>query len=135
MESAQISISGVDFNLACTCLPCHSELMDIIMSSIVFCSLLTESTKMTQPLTMVDVIKECHEIFRDASNNPYPFHREWAENRLADFNLWLVGANATGSGKSSLQARLATRLEAHTFLIHLVKLLMAFLRRYIELGT
>lgn len=90
---------------------------------------------MSQPLNIVDAIKECHQVFQNASAIPSLEHREWVENRLADFNLWYAGVNASGSGKSSLQARLTTSLEAQTFLIQLLKLLTALLKKCIELGT
>lgn len=90
---------------------------------------------MTQPLAIADAIKACHQIFRDASNIPYLPLTEWAENRLADFNFWCAGVDASGSGKSSLQARLATNLEAQVFLTHLLKLLTALLKKFIGLGA
>ncbi|KAJ4024603.1 WD repeat-containing protein 88 [Fusarium irregulare] len=48
---------------------------------------------------------------------------EWAENRLADFNLWASGVGASVKGKASLDARLATRPDARDVVANLLQVL------------
>ncbi|UNI20028.1 WD repeat-containing protein 88, variant 2 [Purpureocillium takamizusanense] len=48
---------------------------------------------------------------------------EWAENRLADFNLWVSGVGACSSNRASLDARLALKREARDVIANLLHLL------------
>jgi hypothetical protein len=50
-------------------------------------------------------------------------HHEWAENRLADFNLWSTGVGASAKGKVSLDSRLAFEPDVKTLVINLLVLL------------
>ncbi|KAJ5995826.1 hypothetical protein N7481_002803 [Penicillium waksmanii] len=56
---------------------------------------------------------------------------EWAENRLADFNLWSTGVGAYTMGKASLDHRLRANPEAHTILINLLLMLKILIHRCI----
>ncbi|RGP78855.1 calcium calmodulin-dependent kinase [Fusarium longipes] len=48
---------------------------------------------------------------------------EWAENRLADFNLWASGIGASVHGKASLDARLASRPDARDAVANLLQVM------------
>lgn len=48
---------------------------------------------------------------------------EWAENRLADFNLWANGIGALALGRASLDSRLALWPELQDAVINLLRLL------------
>ncbi len=50
---------------------------------------------------------------------------EWAENRMADFNLWAAGAGALTTGKASLDHRLKTDPQTHRIVTNLVLILEA----------
>ncbi|GKZ34749.1 hypothetical protein AbraIFM66950_005105 [Aspergillus brasiliensis] len=52
----------------------------------------------------------CRQAFRDAA--AMPSLQEWAENCLADLNLWANGAGALKVGKASLDARLSSNPDA-----------------------
>ena len=59
---------------------------------------------------------------------------EWAENRLADFNLWASGVGASVQGKASLDARLATRPDARDAVANLLDVLTGAIGECKELG-
>lgn len=48
---------------------------------------------------------------------------EWAENRLADFNLWVSGTGALAGGRASLDHRLRAKPEARAVIANLLRLL------------
>lgn len=48
---------------------------------------------------------------------------EWAENRLADFNLWVSGIGASARGRASLDSRMALKPEAREVIANLLRLL------------
>lgn len=48
---------------------------------------------------------------------------EWAENRLADFNLWISGIGASSPSRASLDSRLALKPEAREVIANLLRLL------------
>ncbi|KAM0454209.1 hypothetical protein ACHAPV_008479, partial [Trichoderma viride] len=48
---------------------------------------------------------------------------EWAENRLADFNLWISGTGALAGGRASLDHRLRAKPEARAVIANLLRLL------------
>jgi len=48
---------------------------------------------------------------------------EWAENRLADFNLWVSGIGALARGRASLDSRMALKPEARDVIANLLRLL------------
>ena len=59
---------------------------------------------------------------------------EWADNRIADFNLWASSIGALAAKRASLDARLETQPDLLTFVINLVKLLDLLIQDCIELG-
>jgi hypothetical protein len=58
----------------------------------------------------------------------------WAENRLADFNLWASGVGALVDGKMSLDLRLAPRPDAKAVVEDLLHFLAEAIRRCISTG-
>lgn len=50
---------------------------------------------------------------------------EWAEDRLADFNLWVSGTGALAGGRASLDHRLRAKPEARAVIANLLLLLSA----------
>jgi hypothetical protein len=71
---------------------------------------------------------------RTAITTPRLMHQEWAENRLADFNLWASSAGASATGKASLDYRLRENLDAHTILINLLSMLRILVQKCISQG-
>ncbi|KAF3396453.1 hypothetical protein F1880_006928 [Penicillium rolfsii] len=63
---------------------------------------------------------------------PRLMQQEWAENRLADFNLWAMGAGATGTMKASLDYRLRADPEAHNILLNLLLMLEILIQKCID---
>ncbi|KAF4946044.1 hypothetical protein FGADI_11481 [Fusarium gaditjirri] len=61
-------------------------------------------------------LSECIEVEELMQN-------EWAENRLADFNLWASGLGASIQGRASLDARLALRPDARDAVANLLQVL------------
>ncbi len=58
----------------------------------------------------------------------------WAENRLADFNLWAAGVGASAPTQASLDWRLHFQPEARTVLTNLLVTLKGFVDQCRELG-
>lgn len=59
---------------------------------------------------------------------------EWAENRLADFNIWIFGTGATARGKASLDSRLAARPETKEIIIELLHHLSLLIHQCKDFG-
>ena len=59
---------------------------------------------------------------------------EWAENRLADFNLWASGIGASARGRASLDSRLALKPEAREVIANLLRLLAGVVDECKKLG-
>lgn len=59
---------------------------------------------------------------------------EWAENGLADFNLWASGVGASALGRASLDARLALRPDARDTIANLLQVLTAAVEECKSLG-
>ena len=59
---------------------------------------------------------------------------EWAENRLADFNLWVSGIGASARGRASLDSRMALKPEARDVIANLLRLLAGVVDECKKLG-
>jgi len=59
---------------------------------------------------------------------------EWAENRLADFNLWASGIGASTRSRASLDSRLALRPETRDVIANVLRLLAATVDKCKKLG-
>ncbi|KAJ5381562.1 uncharacterized protein N7496_003990 [Penicillium cataractarum] len=87
---------------------------------------------MAEASTIFEAATACHHILRTAITVPRLMQQEWAENRLADFNLWAMGAGASSTGKASLDHRLRANPEAHTILLNLLLMLQILLQKCID---
>jgi len=65
----------------------------------------------------------CVERFSQCVEVPALMENEWAENRLADMELWISGTGACARGRASLDSRLASRPEARDITANLLSLL------------
>lgn len=65
----------------------------------------------TQPV-IFNAAAECRKSFIQCQTVDFLMENEWAENRLADFNLWASGIGASVRSRASLDARLALRVDA-----------------------
>lgn len=59
---------------------------------------------------------------------------EWAENRLAEFNLWAAGAGAFAGERASLDARLALQIDTQTLVISILSLLLGCVEKCRDAG-
>lgn len=97
------------------------------------CQTHTSTQVMADQVTIYEATLACHRVFRDSA--AVPTLQEWAENRLADLNLWASGAGALKVGKASLDARLSSNPDAKIFVVNLLGMLQAFVERCVETGT
>ncbi|KAL3479410.1 hypothetical protein BJX99DRAFT_222568, partial [Aspergillus californicus] len=88
---------------------------------------------MADQLAIYDTTLACHKVVRDLG--AIPVLEEWAENCLADFNLWANGAGALKVGKASLDARLSSNLDAKIFVVSLLQMLQSFVEKCLEIGS
>ncbi|KAL6232371.1 hypothetical protein BDW75DRAFT_21914 [Aspergillus navahoensis] len=88
---------------------------------------------MADQLAIRDATLACHRVFRDLV--AVPILEEWAENCLADLNLWANGAGALKVGKASLDARLSSNLDAKIFVVNLLRMLQGFVERCADIGS
>ncbi|KAI3048308.1 hypothetical protein CBS147352_6322 [Aspergillus niger] len=88
---------------------------------------------MADQVTIYEATLACHRVFRDSA--AVPTLQEWAENRVADLNLWASGAGALQVGKASLDARLSSNPDAKIFVVNLLGMLQVFVERCVETGT
>lgn len=89
---------------------------------------------MAEPSTIFEAATACRLLFRTATTTPRLMQQEWAENKLADFNLWAMGAGATSMMKASLDYRLSANPEAHTILLNLLLMLKILIQKCIDGG-
>lgn len=76
----------------------------------------------------------CRQKFTSATQFARLMEQEWAENRLADFKLWTMGAGVLAPGRASLDHRLSSRPEIHTVVINLILLLEVLVADCIHAG-
>lgn len=67
--------------------------------------------------------ERCVESFTKCLEFPALQENQWAENRLADMNLWISNIGACARGRASLDSRLASRPDAHDVILNLLRLL------------
>lgn len=88
----------------------------------------------TQGKSIADVTVSCLKHFNDCLGVDFLMVDEWAENRLADFNIWIFGTGATARGKASLDSRLAGRPETKEIIIELLHHLGVLIRQCKDFG-
>ncbi len=59
---------------------------------------------------------------------------EWAENRLADFNLWAAGSGAFAGQRASLDDRLAYEQDTKTLVVNMLTLLYSCISACCQTG-
>jgi hypothetical protein len=59
---------------------------------------------------------------------------QWAENRMADFNLWVSGTGASIRTRASLDSRLAPQPEASEVIANILLVLSSIVDECRELG-
>lgn len=87
---------------------------------------------MSEPCTIFNAAIACRRIFRKALTVSRLTQEEWAENRLAEFNLWAAGAGAYATEKASMDHRLRDNQDAHTILVNLLSMLEILVQKCIE---
>ncbi|KAK1248992.1 hypothetical protein MKX08_007212 [Trichoderma sp. CBMAI-0020] len=70
-----------------------------------------------------DIASNCRVLLRECSKLPTLKEDEWAENRLAEFNLWAANSGVFGGDRASLDARLALQPEVIGVFISLLTVL------------
>jgi hypothetical protein len=76
----------------------------------------------------------CFQSFTDCLAVEALMTDEWAENRLADFNLWVSGIGASARGRASLDSRMALKPEARDVIANLLRLLAGVVDECKKLG-
>lgn len=76
----------------------------------------------------------CFQSFTDCLAVDALMTDEWAENRLADFNLWVSGIGASARGRASLDSRMALKPEARDVIANLLRLLAGVVDECKKLG-
>jgi len=88
-----------------------------------------------QPSSFIyDAATECHQGLVECQRLRQLTEGEWAEIRLADFNLWASGMGALLRNKMSLDGRLSLRADARDTVKNLLQLLQASVGECISLG-
>lgn len=89
---------------------------------------------MADSAIIFDATAVCLENFNDCLTVEVLMRNEWAENRLADFNLWASGTGASARGRASLDSRLALQAEARDVIANLLRLLAVLIDECKKLG-
>lgn len=73
--------------------------------------------------SIADVTALCLSHFNDCLGVESLMADEWAESRMADFNIWIFSMGATARGRASLDSRLSSRPGTREIIIELLHLL------------
>ncbi|KAJ5718314.1 hypothetical protein N7488_003960 [Penicillium malachiteum] len=73
--------------------------------------------------TIAEVVQTCVDGLIECLAVAALMQNEWAENRLADLNLWISGTGALARGRASLDHRLAARPEVREVVLNSLRLL------------
>ncbi len=84
--------------------------------------------------TLLAAAGTCRSSFVACLEVPALMKDEWAENRLADFNLWANGVGALATGRTSLDSRLALRPQDRNIIMKLLHLLKSLVDNCRKLG-
>lgn len=87
----------------------------------------------TDPYRISNAFIACRQSFEDCLTIRSLMNKQWAENRLAEFNLWAARIGASKK-RASLDERLAFRLEMRENLTNLLLTLKSFVDDCKELG-
>ncbi|ETS74203.1 hypothetical protein PFICI_14069 [Pestalotiopsis fici W106-1] len=75
------------------------------------------------------VAKQCRARFEECLHLQPLVQYEWAENRLAEFNLWAAGTGAFAGERASLDSRLAHQPDTRDFVINILSLLQGCIEK------
>ncbi|KAH0538097.1 hypothetical protein FGG08_005309 [Glutinoglossum americanum] len=89
---------------------------------------------MEAPPIIFEATSACRRRFEECRKIPALMNHEWAENRLADFNLWAASIGASARARASLDSRLALKPTARDVIANLLRLLKALVEECKELG-
>ena len=87
------------------------------------------------PITISDATDACRQSFEECLRIDSLMKKEWAENRLADFNLWAAGVGASAKQRASLDDRLAFKPDVRAVVLNLLVLLRILVYECKKLGT
>lgn len=93
-----------------------------------------EEQRERSPSSIYDITERCRDAFGDCTFAPQLMQEQWAENRLADFNLWAAGVGASTHGPACLDSRLSSDELARDIVLSLLFSLNAHLDECIRLG-
>ena len=86
------------------------------------------------PESILDATQACLRSFNECLTVPVLRHREWVENRLADFSLWAAGVGASAKERLSLDSRLVCEPGMRTVVIDLLKTLIVYVHQCKTIG-
>ncbi|KAJ9151784.1 putative transcription factor Zn, C2H2 protein [Pleurostoma richardsiae] len=90
---------------------------------------------MTEHATVIfEAAKACQGGLTACVKVPVLMEEEWAENRLADFNLWANGVGALATGRASLDSRLGFKPEVQRVVTNLLYLLKDIVDECYKIG-
>ncbi len=81
------------------------------------------------PQALSEATRACRQSFTECRSIGRLMEDEWAENRLADFNLWDAGVGASAHPLASLDRRLMSQPEAYAIVQGLLKTLRTLVDR------
>ncbi|MCJ1349815.1 hypothetical protein MMC31_008056, partial [Peltigera leucophlebia] len=86
------------------------------------------------PHSIFNASNACRQSFEGCLTITSLVHNEWAENRLAEFNLWAAGVGASMKQRASLDKRLAFETDVRDVVTDLLITLKAFIEECRKLG-
>lgn len=89
---------------------------------------------MPAPPIIFEATATCRQRFEQCLLITSLMRDEWAENRLADFNLWAAGVGASASRQASLDERLVFKPHVRDVIANLLRMLNTFMGQCQEYG-
>ena len=89
---------------------------------------------MQAQLSIADAAAECRQTLIACQSLKQLMQNEWAENRLADFNLWASSTGALARPRASLDARLALSPDTRDVVAKLLRMLNIMVGQCLTLG-
>ncbi|KAK7971498.1 hypothetical protein PG989_016514 [Apiospora arundinis] len=86
---------------------------------------MSSSTASIEALSIYEAATKCRDSFLPCLTIARLMELEWAENRLADFNLWANGIGAFAGSRASLDERLSRDPDTRNIIIHVLELLQS----------
>ncbi|KAK7906508.1 hypothetical protein PG985_016245 [Apiospora marii] len=93
------------------------------------------STSTAENSSIYAAATECREAFLPCLTCPALMDMEWAENRLADFNLWANGIGAFAANRASLDERLNRDTDTRGIIVHVIGLIHSCLQQCLNLAS